>query len=62
MSQANLLAYLLDHNFGVSALTLIRHFGSSIESVVYDLLELELIYQYTNGKGAQMFGVCRRWR
>jgi hypothetical protein len=62
MTQAQLLEFILLHNFGVSATTLIRNFGEEIEQVVFNLIELGMVYQYTNGKGMQMFGVCRRWR
>lgn len=62
MTQSQVLLFILRHTFGVSAGTLIGYFGPQIEQTVYDLLELGLIYDYTNGKGAQMFAVCRRWR
>lgn len=62
MTQSILLEFMLKYTFGSSATTLIAQFGPAVEQTVFDLMELGMIYEYSNGKGAQMFAVCRRWR
>lgn len=62
MTQAKLLQFILERARGVNTITLIKQFGEEIQQTVYDLVELGLIYEYTDGRGSQTFGVCRRWR
>jgi hypothetical protein len=45
---------------------LVREFGWKVEQVVFDLIQLGLIYEYqsSNGPGRQrqMFGVSSKWK